>query len=59
MPERLTLSMKELAHMLGVSPAFLYNEINRGKLKTIKFGKRRLILREDVDAYIAAHRQLP
>lgn len=56
MSERVTLSTKEVAHRLGVSKAFIYLEIQRGKLATLTFGKRRLVHVADVDAYIAANR---
>jgi hypothetical protein len=44
---------------LGVSQAFLYDEINRGKLVTVKLSKRRLVHVDDLNAYIAANRQAP
>jgi len=52
------ISVKEVAHRLGgVSLSFVYDEINRGKLVTIKLRKRRLVSVADFDAYIAAGRQ--
>jgi excisionase family DNA binding protein len=56
MSDRVVLSMKEVGHRLGVSPSFLYDEINRGKLSTIKLAKRRLVHVDDLAAYIAANR---
>ena len=56
MADRVTLSPKEAAHRLGVSKSFLYLEMNRGKLASLTFGKRRLIHVDDLNAYIAANR---
>lgn len=39
MSERVTLSTKEVAHRLGVSKAHIYNEIQRGNLAILTFGK--------------------
>ena len=57
MPDRIAYSIDETAHRLGVSRAFLYLEIDRGKLATVKVGKRRLVRVEDEAAYLTAHRQ--
>ena len=57
MAERLTHTISETAERLGVSQSFLYLEIGRGKLATLKFGKRRLVHVEDEAAYLARHRQ--
>lgn len=46
--------MKETAHRLGVSKAYLYLEVDRGNLKTICFGKRRLVAVADMHAYVAS-----
>ncbi len=40
---RNSLSINELAARNGVCRATIYNEIARGKLKTLKVGRRRLI----------------
>jgi excisionase family DNA binding protein len=56
MNDRINLSMKEAAHRLGVSKAFLYLELSRGNLASLKFGKRRLLTVTDLEAYQAAHR---
>lgn len=57
MSTRVTLTPKEAADILGVSIAFLYKEMVRGRLATLKFGARRLIHRNDLDAYIDKHRE--
>lgn len=53
---RVTLSPKQAAAVLGVSVAYLYKEMGRGRLTTLTFGKRRLIHQDDLAAYIAANR---
>lgn len=57
--QRVAHSIRETAQRLGVSKAFLYLEMQRGRLATIKVGKRRLVRVEDEAAYLAANRQLP
>lgn len=41
-PRRL-LSIKEAVEQTGLSHVTLYNEINAGRLKSLKVGRRRLI----------------
>jgi len=57
MSTRVTLTPKEAANTLGVSVAYLYKEMGRGRLPTLAFGRRRLIHQDDLNAYIAANRQ--
>lgn len=57
MTQPINVSMKEAAYRLGVSRPYLYCEINRGHLPTVKFGKRRLIPVADLMAYQDAHKQ--
>jgi excisionase family DNA binding protein len=57
MSDRVVLSMKEVAHRLGVSISFLYDEGNRGRLATVKMSKCRRVHVDDLAAYIAANRQ--
>jgi excisionase family DNA binding protein len=52
--ERRTFSMGEVAALLGMSVATLYAERARGRLRTIRLAGRRLITRDDLDAYVAA-----
>ncbi len=42
MSTRVTHTPKEAAGILGVSVAFLYKEMGRGKLSSLAFGARRL-----------------
>lgn len=52
MSTRVTMVPKEAADILGVSVAFIYKEM--GRLTSLKFGARRLIHQNDLNAYIAA-----
>ena len=45
MIERLAFSPAEAAESIGVSRQFIYDLINRGQLRTITLGSRRLIPR--------------
>ena len=50
--ERIAFSMAEAADLLGVSRVTLYNQIAAGNLETVKVGRRRLITREQIDAFL-------
>jgi excisionase family DNA binding protein len=50
MIERLAYSVDEVCAMLGVSVPTVYARINDGTLRSTKWGRRRLILRADVEA---------
>lgn len=52
-PDRL-LSVEEAAEALSVGRSFLFTEIARGRLRTIKAGKRRLVPASAIADYIAA-----
>lgn len=56
MSDRVTLTPKAAAHVLGISLPFLYKAMNRGELASLKFGTRRLIHRDDLARFIDAHR---
>jgi excisionase family DNA binding protein len=58
--ERRAYTTGEAAALLGVSISTLYAERARGRLDTIKLAGRRMITREQLDAYItAAGRERP
>lgn len=48
--ERMAYSVDEVCAMLGVTVPTVYARINDGSLRSSKFGRRRLILRADVEA---------
>lgn len=45
-----SMTVKEAAEELGVSVKSIYNYIERGILQTEKIGRRRMVLRESLDA---------
>lgn len=57
--ERRAYTMGEAAAMIRLSVSTLYAERARGRLETIKLAGRRLITREQLDAYIAAASREP
>jgi excisionase family DNA binding protein len=50
---KLTISLDEAAWRLSVSPSFLRLEIDRGKLKPTRLGRRVLISEGEIRRYIA------
>lgn len=52
--DELLITPKRAAELLGVGRTFVYAELlAKGRLESIKLGRRRLILREAIDAFIA------
>ena len=52
--EKLTYSIPEFQQLTGISSRTgVYQEINSGRLKTIKAGRRRLIPREAAEQWLA------
>ena len=49
-----TLSIAQTARFLGIGRSTLYNLIKDGRLPVRKLGKRTLILRDDLDQFVAA-----
>jgi excisionase family DNA binding protein len=54
--EKLAYQVNEAARASGLSRTTLYELIKNGQLKTIKAAGRRLILRSDLQAYLASCR---
>jgi len=50
--EKMAYSVEEIAEATTLSKAFLRNEIRAGHLKVQRFGRRVLILNEDLQAYL-------
>ena len=50
--DRLAYSPEEAARITGVSRAFLYLEMQRGRLSSVKIGRRRLVRRSDLLAWV-------
>jgi hypothetical protein len=51
--QRLAMGFSEVAEATGLSVNFLRNEEKRGRLKVRSFGRRRLVLMADLQAYLA------
>jgi excisionase family DNA binding protein len=51
--ERAAFSINEAAVYLGVERAHLYDLMNSGEVPAFHIGKRRLLLRSDLDKFIA------
>lgn len=51
--EKLALRMNEAVSIAGLSRSKLYQEIKEGRLKAVKAGGRRLILRSDLEDYFS------
>lgn len=49
-----TLSIVQTARFLGIGRSTLYNLIKDGRLPVRKLGKRTLILRDDLDQFVAS-----
>lgn len=51
---KVALTIPDFCNLYGVGRSFTYDEINAGRLKIRKAGKRTLILRTDADAWLNA-----
>jgi excisionase family DNA binding protein len=51
---RLAYGVQELAQRLGVSPSFVRLEIERGRLNSIRAGRRLLITQTEIERYLSA-----
>lgn len=52
--EKLTYSVPEAVTITGISRSLLYVEIAAGRLTARKLGRRTVILREDLEAFLKA-----
>ena len=51
---RLAYGVQELAQRLGVSPSFVRLEIQRGRLNSVRAGRRLLVTRTEIERYLSA-----
>ena len=51
--ERLAYSLDEAAAITGLSRDLLYDQIRAGKLAYLKVGRRRIITRQHLEAFLA------
>ena len=56
MENAILLSPEQVAQILGIGRTFVFALIANGRLKSIKLGRRRLIPRAEVEAFIALER---
>jgi len=52
-PERLAYSVDEVVQITGLSRDLLYDQMRSGRLGYIKVGRRRIITRQHLDAFLA------
>lgn len=50
--KKLAFSVEEISESTSLSKAFLRNEIRAGKLKANRFGRRVLVLTENLEKYL-------
>ena len=55
-PQKLAYGISDAVAASSMSRAFLYNEIQVGRLKTFKVGKRTLIAADDLNAWLQSFR---
>jgi excisionase family DNA binding protein len=51
--DRLAYSVDEVAHLTGLSRDLLYDQMRRGNLHYVKIGRRRLITRQHLEAFLS------
>ena len=56
--DKIALQIPEASHVSGLSRSKLYELIGEGELRSVKAGGRRLILRQDLEAYLASRRDV-
>ncbi|OBC14099.1 hypothetical protein A5784_30845 [Mycobacterium sp. 852013-50091_SCH5140682] len=56
--EKLLLTIPETAELLRVHAATVYRLFDKGELRWVRVGSRRLVTRAEVDRFIAEHTQV-
>ncbi len=51
-PDRIAWSITDISKLTGLSPGFLRNEQRAGRLPVKKFGRRVLVLNDDLRVYL-------
>ena len=54
--EPITYSPAEVAKLIGISRTYAYELVQRGDIKSIRIGRRRLVLEKDLNAYLERKR---
>ena len=55
-PAKISYSVEEAAEATGIGRSHLYIAIKTGELASLKLGKRRLLMREDILAWLKRQR---
>jgi excisionase family DNA binding protein len=58
MTERLLYPLLEAAELLGIGRTLLYEELAQGRIEAVSVGRRRLIARDELLAYVERLREL-
>jgi excisionase family DNA binding protein len=53
-PARLAYSVDEVAAVTGLSRDLLYNQMRTGRLAYLKIGRRRIITRQQLEAFLGS-----
>ena len=53
MEHKLVYSIPEVAERLSIGRGLVYRLLNSGELRSLKIGHRRLVARDDLEAYVA------
>ena len=56
---QLSLSIEEVSAATGMGRTKLYQAINSGALKARKWGKRTIVLKDDLDAFLSSLEAYP
>jgi excisionase family DNA binding protein len=56
---QLSFSIEEVQNLTGLGRTKVYAAINAGVLRARKFGKRTIILKEDLEAFLASLETYP
>jgi excisionase family DNA binding protein len=56
-PEKIAYRIEEAVHVSGLGRTTIYDQIKNRRLRAIKVAGRRLILREDLEAFLKAAAQ--
>lgn len=51
--EPIAYSVNQAARVLGLSKAVIYDQLRSNRLGSVKIGKRRIITRQQIDAWLA------
>lgn len=56
---KISLSIEEVQGATGIGRTKIYAAINSGQLKARKYGKRTIVLKDDLDAFLSSLESYP